>query len=235
MAKQSVFQCKNFSIAQNDCAMKITLDACLFASVIHFKNPERLLDMGSGTGLLSLFLAQRYTNTNISAIELDPAASAQCAQNFERSPYHTRLQCECGDIRELHGQTFDAIVCNPPFFTSGISSSDPKRAQARHAYGLPLADLLAAIERLLTKDGECWLLLSTDALSELNNLLKGGTLHITHKIDLQARPDKPMHRHFVKLARQAQPLTINTLCAYQAGTEYSAQARELLAEFFIRL
>ncbi|MCP5334993.1 MAG: methyltransferase [Oceanospirillaceae bacterium] len=235
MAKQSEFQCKNFSIAQNDCAMKITLDACLFASGIHFQNPERLLDIGSGTGLLSLFLAQRYANTNIHAIELDPAASAQCAQNFERSPYHTRLQCECGDIRELQGQTFDAIVCNPPFFTSGISSSDPKRAQARHAYGLPLADLLNAIERLLSQDGECWLLLSTDALSELKNLLKGGALHLKHCIDLQARADKPIHRHFVLLSRQTMQSTRSSLCAYADGTRYTEQARTLLQDFFIRL
>lgn len=216
--------------------MKITLDACLFAAQIDFQNTEHTLDIGSGTGLLSLFLAQRYPNAQIDAIELDGDASAQCASNFMASPFHGRLRCTQGDIRTFSATTpYSAIVCNPPFFTSGVSSHNSTRAQARHAYGLPIADLIAQIKILLAPDGECWLLLGSEALSDLEKNRQQHGLFITQQINLQARADKPVHRHFVKLEHKLRPTTHSTLIAYQAGTEYSPQATSLLADFFIRL
>jgi tRNA1Val (adenine37-N6)-methyltransferase len=236
MARQQDFQCKQFHIAQNDCAMKVTLDACLFAARVTFHNPEHLLDIGAGTGLLSLFLAQRYPQAKITALEIEATASTQCAINFAHSPFHTRLSSLCADIREFQpAQPYNSIICNPPFFTSGSSSQNEQRAQARHAYGLPLQDLLGQISRLLRNDGEAWLLLGEDALQEVQSLLPKHGLYLNQRITLQARADKPVHRSFVKLTFTPQTCETEHLLTYAEGTAYSVPARALLAPFFIKL
>lgn len=216
--------------------MKVTLDACLFAARVNFNNPEQLLDIGAGTGLLSLFLAQRYPHLHITALEIETAASAECALNFAHSPFSQRLQSVCCDIREfMPAGTFQNIICNPPFFTSGNSSDNTQRAQARHAYGLPLAELLQQISRLLHKEGEAWLLLGEEALLEVEHLLPEHGLYLNERITLQARPDKPIHRSFVKLSFTPRAGTNEHLLAYVQNTDYSPAARDLLAPFFIKL
>lgn len=216
--------------------MKVTLDACLFAARVNFHNPEQLLDIGAGTGLLSLFLAQRYPHMHITALEIEAAASAECALNFSHSPFSSRLHSVCCDIREFTpANTFRNIICNPPFFTSGSSSGNTQRAQARHAYGLPLAELLQHITRLLHKEGEAWLLLGEEALLEVNSLLPQHGLYLNERINLQARADKPIHRSFVRLSFVPGTCANEHLLAYAQNTEYSQAARDLLSPFFIKL
>lgn len=155
------FQFKQFTVQQEQCAMKVCTDACLFGAWVaeKIRNPKseirNMLDIGTGTGLLSLMLAQQ-TDATIDAIEIDEAAATQAAQNFEASPWNNRLNVHNSSIQELEQQTntrYDLIISNPPFFENDLKGDNVKRNIALHSSELSLDDLLNAIDKYLNDDG----------------------------------------------------------------------------------
>lgn len=156
----SYFRFKQFTIHQEHCAMKVCTDACLFGAWVARElmsagcTTDNILDIGAGTGLLSLLLAQAATGSRIDAVELDEAAAAQAADNIETSPWRERLQVLQGDIRQLHlGKQYGLIVSNPPFFENDLKSANEQRNLALHGDALSLDELLGAVHRYLTRDG----------------------------------------------------------------------------------
>jgi tRNA1Val (adenine37-N6)-methyltransferase len=154
------FQFKQFTIQQEHCAMKVCTDACLFgawvADKIKNKNSKvkSILDIGTGTGLLSLMLAQQ-TNAMIDAVEIDEAAAIQTSQNFETSPWKERLHVYHSSIQEfdqITNQHYDLIISNPPFFENDLKGDNVKRNIALHSSELSLDELLNAIDTYLNND-----------------------------------------------------------------------------------
>ncbi|SFW48086.1 tRNA1(Val) (adenine(37)-N6)-methyltransferase [Cellulophaga fucicola] len=158
------FTFKQFTIAQDRCAMKIGTDGVLlgaWASVDH--NPYSILDIGSGTGIISLMLAQRSIADNIEAIELDDAAYEQCTENFEASTWADRLFCFHAGFDEFvdeyatdetdEDELYDLIVSNPPFYAEDVTSGNEARDNARQNTSLPFNELLSGASKLLSKNG----------------------------------------------------------------------------------
>ncbi len=140
----SDFRFKKFSIQQDLCAMKVGTDGVLLGAWVDVKNRKNALDIGSGTGLISLMMAQRNEYIQIKAIEIDPAASGQCLVNFENSPWKDRLSIDNISFQEFNQSEtilWDLIVCNPPYFQSGMLSDSDLRNTARHASSLSAEDL----------------------------------------------------------------------------------------------
>lgn len=160
--RNSHFQCQQFRIDQGGAAMKVTTDACALGAWVPLAGAERILDIGTGCGLLALFAAQRVPEARILGIELDPGAAAQAAANFAASPFADRLQLIEGDVRHYQDAPHDAILCNPPFFSGSTPNRCARLASARHDLNLSLAALLGAIARLLSERGTAWLLLPVD-------------------------------------------------------------------------
>lgn len=152
------FEFKQFTVAQDRCAMKIGTDSVLlgaWTSVEH--QPFKVLDIGAGTGILSLMIAQRSHAEQIEAIEIDDDAFEQCAENFENSPWNDRLFCFHASLLEYMEaveEKFDLIICNPPFYTEDYKTQDKSRDLARFSDAMPLEHIIFAVTYFLSDNGK---------------------------------------------------------------------------------
>ena len=157
------FEFKQFSIQQERSAMKIGTDGVLLGSWVSIeKNPESILDLGAGTGILSLQLAQRCHAEIIDAVELDVDAYEECVENFEASDWGDRLFCYHASVQQFASEiedTYDLIISNPPFYSDDYKSDDKARNTARFTDTLPFNDLVIAASQLLSKKGSFALIL----------------------------------------------------------------------------
>ncbi|WP_339629316.1 methyltransferase [uncultured Maribacter sp.] len=150
------FRFKQFEINQDRCAMKIGTDGVLLGSWTDISNAESILDIGAGTGVVALMLAQRSSAEVVDAIEIDPEAYEQCVDNFEISPWGDRLYCYHAGLDEFIEEIedlYDLIVCNPPFYTESVTSGDLQRDQARQNDFLPFEELLVGVSVLVSEHG----------------------------------------------------------------------------------
>lgn len=146
------FRFKQFEIEQDRCAMKVGTDGVLLGAWA--QGGRRVLDIGSGTGLISLMMAQRFPEAEVVGIDMDADACGQARENVMASPFRDRVEIECCRLQDFGGTgVFDAIVSNPPFFVDSLKNPDSKRMMARHTDSLPFRDLFAGVKRLLSDDG----------------------------------------------------------------------------------
>ena len=200
--KEQIFQLKQFSISQNNAAMKITEDAILFGAwICHFFNGEKVLDIGTGTGLLSLMLAQQNCNIQIDAVEKDMLSCKDAEINFFNSIFSKQINLIHSDIfnTNLKDDFYDTIICNPPFFKNQLKSNDKQKNIAWHNNTLPLKELLYFIQTKMNEKGSAFLLLSPLLFQELNLIFGESNLNIEKIISLKSKFQKPAHVFFVKL------------------------------------
>jgi len=157
------FNFKQFSVQQNLCSMKVGTDGVLLGAWTNTDNANRILDIGTGTGLIALMLAQR-SDAIITAVDAEANAYEQAKINFEASPWTNRLQLVHSKIQDFHSDNlFDLIVSNPPYFTGYYSSDDTSRDIARSAdILLPYEELVSTSKKLLTANGRLSLILPAD-------------------------------------------------------------------------
>ena len=148
---ENMFQFKQFVIEQELCAMKVGTDGVLLGAWA--RGGQRVLDIGTGTGVIALMMAQRYPEAQVTAIDIDEGAVRQTLLNVETSPFTTQVVVRHEPIQEHQGE-YDAIVSNPPFFIDSLAAPDLQRNMARHTETLSYGQLMQAAYRLLTDDGE---------------------------------------------------------------------------------
>ncbi|WP_051299035.1 tRNA1(Val) (adenine(37)-N6)-methyltransferase [Marinobacterium litorale] len=230
------FQCQKFRIEQGDSAMKVTTDACALGAWAPLPTQGHLLDIGTGTGLLALFAAQRSPELIIDAVELDSAAAAQARANFGQSPFSERLQVIEQDIRQYRPDIrYDCILSNPPFFSDSTPNRCDRLSQARHDSHLPLADLVVSVSELLASEGRAYLLLPCESQPRLRTLLEQNGLYLRHQLSLISQPGDAPHRHILTLARQPGDCEHETLTLYRAHPVHSREAGRLFYPFYTRL
>ncbi|WP_298304787.1 methyltransferase [Flavobacterium sp.] len=153
----STFKFKQFSVQQDKCAMKIGTDGVLLGAWCPIdNNPFSVLDIGAGTGILSLILAQRSNAEQIDSLEIDEEAYEQCVENFENSPWSDRLFCFHAGLDEFVDEPedeYDIIISNPPFYSEDYKTDDSQRDLARFQDALPFEDLIEAADLLLSENG----------------------------------------------------------------------------------
>lgn len=147
----SSFRFKQFEIQQDRCAMKVGTDGVLLGAWA--AGGKRVLDIGSGTGLISLMMAQRFPDAQVVGIDMDEDACVQARENVLASPFADRVEIVNARLQDYEAGTFDSIVSNPPFFVGSLKNPDSKRAMARHADTLPFRELFLGVKRLLSDDG----------------------------------------------------------------------------------
>ena len=152
-----MFQFKQFNVKQDRCAMKIGTDAVLLGAWTPIEtNPKTILDIGAGTGVLSLMLAQRTNAFQIDAVEIDEDAYEQCVENFEQSPWGDRLFCYHAALDELVAEPedeYDLIISNPPFYSEDFKTGTAARDTARFQDALPFEELIESVALLLSEEG----------------------------------------------------------------------------------
>ena len=167
------FQFRQFCVWQGRCAMKVGTDGTLLGAWAH--GGPRILDIGTGTALIALMMAQRFPAAEVVGIDIDADAVAQARENVAKSPFASRVMVGQADVAGYCAEPFHAIVTNPPYFVDALTCPDPQRTAARHAASLPYAVLMDAAWRLLRDDGELSIIIPFDCKSELLSeaLLRG--------------------------------------------------------------
>ena len=182
--------------------MKVCRDACVLGAWAESGSSKRILDVGAGTGLLSLMTAQRYPSVLIDAVELDPDAYFQAVDNVAASPFSEQITLFNTAIQEFEpGYQYDSIITNPPFFQSDLLSPDLQKNQAHHSTSLTFKDLLTAIDRLLTDKGQFHILLPTDESEVFYQKATASGWFMTNNLTLQHNKDKKPFRRLMSFSK----------------------------------
>ncbi|TNF47380.1 MAG: methyltransferase domain-containing protein [Bacteroidetes bacterium] len=151
----SVFKFKEFIVRQDRSALKVGTDAMILGSLITRNVEGKALDIGAGTGVLSLMVAQMSPTIYVTGVEIDADSYTDCKENFERSPFNDRLKAIQGDYKDVQGE-YDLIFCNPPFYLNGLISDNHKINQAKHSDVAFVAELFSYVKYHLGQHGEFW-------------------------------------------------------------------------------
>ena len=236
------FAFKQFTIQQADCAMKVTTDGCLFGAwaaktVYDSQLPiARTLDIGTGTGLLSLMFAQKI-HTQIDAVEIDAAAAMQAQANFEASPWAKRLQVYQTSIQAFSPTTshqYNFIITNPPFFEHDLKSTNAKRNIALHSAELSLETLLATIHRLLAANGQFAILLPYHRVSYFTELTTPFGFVLHQQVLVKQTPKHPYFRAML-LFGFTQTTTLERELIIKAEDAYTEDFKILLKDYYLDL
>ena len=228
------FQFQKFRVSQDKCAMKVSTDACLFGAWVPLLG-KKVLDVGAGTGLLSLMAAQRLKGAGaIQAIEIDPQAAQQARENFDSSAYKGQIQLINEDFCTWCTQEkFHTIICNPPFFRDSTTPLDQSRAQARHEASLTLATLISTGHNLLTPNGSLGLIIPADRLSQAIEEVNKH-MHVRGVMMVRPTRGKENNRVFVWASPTDGPRQTRYLTIYKTHGDYTLEAERLLQGFYLR-
>ncbi len=233
------FQFKQFTVFHDKCAMKVGTDGVLIGSWCHPEACHHILDIGTGTGLIALMMAQR-SSAAIDAIDIDEGACLQAKENAERSPFaaqinicHTSLE-EFAATHTAHG--YDLIVSNPPYFNHSLKCPDRQRNQARHTDTLPLHDLLHDARQLLSEEGRLCLILPFDQQEILTTLAEEQGLYLCRQTDVIPTPMASPKRLLVEyaLTPQANPQH-DSLLIEESRHHYSEAFSALVRDYYLHL
>jgi len=234
------FAFKQFRIAQDQCAMKVSTDACIQGAWTPVSNAlTSVLDIGTGTGLLALMLAQRAPNACIDAVEIDPGAAVQAAANCGASPWASRIRVTESDIQNFSpGKHYELIISNPPFFKNSLLGTGLERNQARHQLSLGFDALLVSFDRLLSARGVASLLLPAAEHRLWSGLLYSSGWEIFHELHIVPAVGKPANR-IVSLCRRrsgtaALPFAEELLIRDRSGA-FTPEFTSLLRPFYLKL
>jgi len=239
----SYFQFKQFIVQQDRSAMKVTTDSCLLGSLVpalcQKEGKLNVLDIGTGTGLLSLMFAQKKTGALIDAIEIDKDAVAQALENSSASPWKERIQVIHADARQYpFRHPYDVIISNPPFYENELKGTDPGKNKAHHNEGLLLSELLHIIKSNLEPDGFFYLLLPFKRKEEIKHLLSDQELAVEQIIFVRQTENHDYFRMIVagKLAPETVTETIiDEISIKDHAGKYTPVFINLLKDYYLYL
>jgi tRNA1Val (adenine37-N6)-methyltransferase len=228
------FRFKQFEVDQSNCAMKINTDGVLLGAMVQHENPKRILDIGTGTGVIALMLAQRFASAQVHAVEIDEQASATAKRNFEHSAFSKRLSVAHIAIEQYHHpEKFDLIVANPPFFVNDYKNAEPKKEIARHASNTFFAELIKKVDELLNDDGYFWFVLPIKQADEVVCRGEELGLYEMKRISLHSDVSKPEFRRIICLGRGRADLGKEDFIIYEREKKYTKAYEALLKDFFL--
>lgn len=233
------FQFKQFTVFHDKCAMKVGTDGVLLGCWCQPQTCRHLLDVGTGTGLIALMLAQR-SSAAIDAIDIDEVACLQAQENVARSPFAGRIAIchasleEFAATRQAHG--YDLIVSNPPYFNHSLKCPDPQRSQARHTDTLALPELLHDSRQLLSDDGRLALVLPFDQRATLATLAEANGLFLCRETEVLPTPTAAPKRILAEYSPTPQPNpTHDTLLIEESRHHYSEAFTALARDYYLHL
>ena len=238
MASQP-FKFKQFTVNQNRCAMKIGTDGVLLGAWTSVENnPFSVLDIGSGTGVLSLMIAQRSNAQTIEAIEIDDDAFEQCANNFENSPWAVRLYCFHASLLEyVEAVTdkFDLIICNPPFYSEDYKTDNTARDVARFNDAMPFEHLMYAVANLLADNGIFSIVIPFKEESKIIELAAMIGLVPNRILHVKGNPDTEIKRSLLEFSFDETKTQTSELIIETARHQYTEDYINLTKDFYLKM
>jgi len=230
------FDFKQFRILQEDSAFKVGTDGVLLGAWSNVEGSEKILDIGCGTGLITIMTAQRSA-ANIVGVELDHLSALEAAVNIAASPWSERIELIESDIVKYTASTkerFDHIITNPPYFTNSLTNPDPRLSTARHTSELSSAALLESVAKLLTANGRFSLILPYTEANVLIADAVGYELYCSRMLNIKPLPDKAVKRILLEFTRKRKTATTGFIII-EAGKrhEYTREYRELTKDFYL--
>lgn len=229
-----VFRFKRFEIDQTGCAMKINTDGVLLGAMATAYAPAHILDIGTGTGVIALMLAQRFPTAAVTAIEVDREAAEAAQQNFSGSPFASKLSCIEVALESFETTVpYDLMVSNPPFFLQSLTNSDERKRRARHTEMSFFNRLLANASAWLTPTGSLQLVLPVTLAQRVVLQAAEFGLASQWEVAIRSYADANPIRKIVALGREGAAGIRHDFVIYERRGEHSDAYRQLLKDFFI--
>jgi tRNA1Val (adenine37-N6)-methyltransferase len=230
------FEFKQFAINQSKCAMKVGTDAVLLGSWVEVNEAKNILDIGTGTGVIAIMLAQK-SNSSIIALDIDAAACEQSKENIKNSPWPQRINVYHESLQNYaatHSTQFDLIVSNPPYFIDAYKSAEEARNQARHADQLPFIDLVQCSIKLLNEVGRLCLILPTKESLKFREIAANHNLYLTKITHVKTTQYKDEKRQLLQFELVNKKLIEETLVIEQEERHcYSQEYKSLTKDFYL--
>ncbi|MBA4144975.1 MAG: hypothetical protein C0523_04370 [Cytophaga sp.] len=229
------FQFKQFSLRDDQCAMKIGTDGVLLGAWVNVDHAKTVLDIGAGSGLIALMIAQRSkVAEQIMAVELGKEDAQQATENALASPWPSRIQVHQSRIQDFRSDhSFHLIVSNPPFFNNSLLPPSGKRKAARHTESLSYQDLLASAERLITTGGIFAVVLPAREGALFISMAQFHGFYPSRQCAVYTRASKPQERWLLEFSRQPSPAHIEKLILFTEGNERSPEYEKLTELFYL--
>ena len=233
---KSSFKFKQFTIFHDKCAMKVGTDGVLLGAWAPADGAERILDVGTGTGLIALQLAQRNPHARITAIEIDATAAGQAAENVSRSLGTDRVEVVCRDFRDYQPENrFDLIVSNPPYFIDALKCPDEQRCTARHAGNLNYDLLFRRSASLLKEQGVVSIIIPAEAEKTVVDTAWNHKLFPLHRVQVFTKPEKPCRRVLLNFGFEAKKCREEKLCIEMNHNEFTPEYVALTKDFYLKM
>lgn len=217
--------------------MKVGTDSVLLGSLLETNPPQQILDIGTGTGLLALMMAQRFATATIDAIEIDTATANEAQFNFNKSKWHKRIFVHNKALQLFteHAKKYDLIVSNPPYYPAEdhYKIDEQQRSQARQTQSLSFDDLLAGVNRLLGEEGICWMVLPTQEAEVLITKAITNGLFVSKQILIHSKLSKPYNRVVFSLNKKVTEMDQTTFVIYEEDGSYTQQYKETTMPFLL--
>ncbi len=235
-----MFQFKQFSIQQDRCAMKVGTDSVLLGAWCPIENhPFSVLDIGAGTGILSLMIAQRSNAEQIDALEIDEEAYEQCVENFENSPWGDRLFCYHAGLDEFveePEEQYDLIISNPPFYSEDYKTENSQRDLARFQDAMPFKELVEAVDLLLSENGIFAVIIPYKEEENFINLCATIELYPVKVTRVKGTPNTEIKRSLLAFKRYELPvLEADELVIEMNRHDYTDAYIDLTKDFYLKM
>lgn len=235
--KNTLFRFKQFQIDQSKSAMKIGTDGVLLGAWTSVnRKPKIILDIGSGTGLIALMLAQRAVSSIIKAIDVEEGAAVEAAANFQSSPWSDRLELIHADVlnySQKSNETFDLIVSNPPFFMAPFKVSEDSRSTARDNNHLRYEDLFSCVDQLLNPTGSFSMVCPFEYRNKLLVLGLEHDLHLVHELHVKGTSTSSFKRILMRFEKAKSTLLTEELILEESRNQRTPEHQLLVQDFYL--
>lgn len=234
--KQSnTFHFKQFDIKQDNAAMKVNTDGIMLGAWASADSPKNILDIGTGTGVIAIMLAQKHPEAEIIAVEVDEDSYHTACLNTKNCQWSSNIEVvhqSIQDYSRFAKKSFDLIVSNPPFFSGGVLSAQASRAEVRHTVKLPHGELLRSVRSLLTPTGSFQVVLPLIEGLRFQEFATHYGLYCNRVTEVFPKKDKEINRLLMKFSKQAHALTTDQLTIYK-DEEYTTEYQQLTKAYYI--
>ena len=225
------FQFQKFDIIQHENVFRVGTDGVLLGALCQVENAQKILEVGTGTGLISLMLAQRNANAEITALDLNEDAVKLAQENFKNSPFSDKLQVFHQDFKIFESQEkFDFVVCNPPFFEENNSVKD---VLARQQVELTFRNLIEKASKILSSEGIFSVIIPSESAQEFENLAEDFDLYLVRKVNIFGIENGVLKRNVLEFSKKKSSLETLDFTIEKSPRKYSDQYLELTKEFHV--